>query len=130
MELILPADLLEHVKDALALLKCDLHGLQQPAVLRHQFGLLLVAQLHVLQNRRAGDGDRTGVLRIADRHVLRFDGLRLALRNGVGQVLILTLLSFGLAVAVSRRAAAEEQKRQKERSQSVKLLHCITSVMS
>ena len=50
MELILPADLLEHVKDALPLLKRDLHRLQQPAVLRHQFGLLLVAQLHVLQN--------------------------------------------------------------------------------
>ena len=30
--------------------------------------------------------------------------MRGALRNGVGQVLILTLLSFGLAVAVSRRA--------------------------
>lgn len=57
-------------------------------------------------------------------------GCGLALRNGVGQVLILTLLSFGLAVAVSRRAPAKEQKRQKERGQSVKLLHCITSVMS
>ena len=39
-------------------------------------------------------------------------------------------LPFGLAVAVSRRAAAKEQERQKKCGQSVKLLHCITSVMS
>lgn len=84
----------------------------------------------MFQDRRAGNGDRTGVFRIADRHVLRLDRLRLTLRDGVGQVLILTLFPFGLAVAVSRGASAKEQERQKKRGQSVKLLHCITSVMS
>ena len=130
MELVVLADLLEHIKNALALLEGDLHGLQQPAVLRHQLHLFLVAQIHVFQDRRAGNGDHAGVLRIADRHVLRLNRLRLALRNGVGQVFILPFLSFGFAVAVSRGAPAKEQERQEKRGQSVKLLHCITSVMS
>ena len=130
MELVVLADLLEHIKNALALLEGDLHGLQQPALLRHQLHLFLVAQIHVLQDRRAGNRDRTGVFRITDRHVLRLDRLRLALGDGVGQVLILPLLPFGFPIAVSRRAATKEQERQEKRGQSVKLLHCITSVMS
>ena len=64
MEFILPADLLQNVKSALALLKADLYRLQQPAVLRHQLPLFLAAKLHVLQNRCTGNGDGAVIARL------------------------------------------------------------------
>jgi len=46
---------------------------------------------------------------------LRLDRDGFALRDGVGQVLILPLFPFGLAVAVSRGASAKEQERQQQK---------------
>ncbi len=78
----------EHVEDALALVEGDLNGAQDPSVLRHEFLFLRIEPAHVIQDRRAGDRDRTGVLYVADLDVLRLHGDRSAFRYCAGHIAI------------------------------------------
>ena len=54
-----------------------------------QLHLFRVAEVQLVKDGGAGDGERAGVCCVADLHVLRLDGDGFALRDGVGLVLVL-----------------------------------------
>ena len=65
-------DALKHMKDALSLIKGDGHRLQNPAILRYKFFFLRVAEVQIVQNGRARDGNGTAMCSCADGHILWF----------------------------------------------------------
>ena len=81
---------LQNIEYAFTRIECDGHRLQNPAIFRNQFPFFWVAQRHVIQNCGAGDRERTGPLFIANFYVLRLYGRGLSLRDGVGEILVLT----------------------------------------
>ena len=89
MDLLLFTRSLQDIEDTFALVERDGHRLEDPTVLRNQLPFFFFAQIHVIQNGGAGDGERTGVFRVADFHILRFDRNRFALWHGVGLILVL-----------------------------------------
>ena len=76
---------LEQVEDALSLVKGDLGLRKDHAVLRHQFGLLRVQPIQVVQNGVAPDREGAGVGHVGEGRVLGVHRLGLSLRRRGGE---------------------------------------------
>ena len=69
MDLLLLAGALEYVEDALSLIEGDGHRLQDPPVLRYQLFFFRIAEIQIIQNGCAGDGNGAAVCCLSLIHI-------------------------------------------------------------